>query len=199
VVVHEQLTDEDVVRLADQDNESDEYHVKVPLLDTWASYAALADAGWTQERIAKAKGTQQARVAQRLKLHRELPKSARKGVFDGLLEEAHCEAVLSVVFDVEYSSWLTTAQARDELVRDVTVSASDTRHRYELFGLARFFRRLHDRVAHACFTLVAGPVFFPSSRRRRGPLGPWYGRIRLLAGHPKNVAEIDAPNSLTKS
>jgi hypothetical protein len=39
-----------VVRLADQDNESDEYHVKVPLLDTWASYAALADAGWTQER-----------------------------------------------------------------------------------------------------------------------------------------------------
>jgi ParB-like chromosome segregation protein Spo0J len=50
VVVHEQLTDEDVVRLADQDNESDEYHVRVPLLDTWASYAALADAGWTQER-----------------------------------------------------------------------------------------------------------------------------------------------------
>jgi hypothetical protein len=48
-------------------------------------------------------------------MDRTPPTKARKAVFDGLLEEGHCEAVLTVSFDIEYSRWLTTEQARDEL------------------------------------------------------------------------------------
>jgi len=85
-----------------------------------------------------------------------MQKTAKRAVSDGLLEEGHCEAILTVVSDVgysarsavlgeilgeqhcqeilsvllgaQYSAWLTTAQARDELVRDITISAPDTRH-----------------------------------------------------------------------
>jgi len=97
-----------------------------------ASYAALSDAGWTQERIGKAKGVSQPTVGNRLRLHRELPKSARSAVLGEILGEQHCQEILSVLLGAQYSAWLTTAQARDELVRDVTVSAPDTRHRGKL-------------------------------------------------------------------
>lgn len=129
VAVHNGLTPEDVVRLADQDNESDEYHVRVPLLDVWASYAALAEAGWTQDRIAKAKGVDRSTVANRLRFHRDLPKAARKAVLGELLGEQHCQEILSVVLGAQHSAWLTTDQARDELLREVTVSAPDTKKR----------------------------------------------------------------------
>ena len=36
VFLHEWLTDEDVSRRADEDNENDEYHTPVSLLDVWA-------------------------------------------------------------------------------------------------------------------------------------------------------------------
>jgi len=58
---------ERISRLADEDNENDEYHVPVPLLDIWAEYRRLSvEEGWTQRQIAKAKGVQQSLVAERL-------------------------------------------------------------------------------------------------------------------------------------
>lgn len=130
LVVFPLMDDDEVVRLADQDNENDSQHVKVPLLDTWASYAALSDLGWTQERIAKAKGCDRTSVALRLALHEHLPKSGKKAVLDGLLDEGHCVAVLGLMLDVQQlNPWLTTSQAREELVREVTVSAPDTKRR----------------------------------------------------------------------
>ena len=62
------LSDEDVARRADQDNADDECHVKVPLLDTWAEFYRLwKEEGWTQQRIATAKGCDRTRVAKRIK------------------------------------------------------------------------------------------------------------------------------------
>ncbi len=58
--------------MADQDNENDEYHVKVPIVDVWMEYKRLADmppddnGKWTQERIANAKGVSRQLVGFRL-------------------------------------------------------------------------------------------------------------------------------------
>jgi hypothetical protein len=41
VLVHEGLSDEEVARRADLDNENDEYHEPVPVVDVWAEYHRL--------------------------------------------------------------------------------------------------------------------------------------------------------------
>jgi hypothetical protein len=66
-VLHKGYTDEEIVGLADQDNENDEYHRPVPLVDVWMDYKRLADMGWTQQRIADAKGGARSTVASRLR------------------------------------------------------------------------------------------------------------------------------------
>ncbi len=56
VVVFDGFTDDEITGLADQDNENDEYHAPVSVVDKWMDYKRLSDLGWTQERIAEAKG-----------------------------------------------------------------------------------------------------------------------------------------------
>ena len=57
VFVHEGLSDEDISRKADEDNENDEYHEPVGVLDVWAECHRLwKEEGWTQERIADSEG-----------------------------------------------------------------------------------------------------------------------------------------------
>ena len=121
VIVYEGISDDDVVRLTDQDNENDEYHVKVPIMDVWADCHMLSeDAGWTQERIAKAKGWDRAMVTYRIGWHTALPKAAKKAVCDGLFDEGHCQAISTVMCDVtHFAPWLTSEQAQTELVAEV--------------------------------------------------------------------------------
>ena len=120
VIVFDNLSEDDIVRLADKDNANDEYHRPVPVVDVWAACAALADAGWTQARSAEAKGCDQADVSRRIGWHRSLPVVAREAICNDVLDEGHLTALSSVVCDVPYlQSWLTTAKAQTELVDEV--------------------------------------------------------------------------------
>ena len=121
VVLHEGLTDEQVVRLADEDNENDEYHAPVSIVDVWAAYWRLWKVeGWTQQRIADAKGVDVMVVSRRVRWHEGLPKAARKAVSDGILDEGHIEAIFGVTSDVaSLAPWLTTEQAQTELTAEV--------------------------------------------------------------------------------
>ena len=56
VTPHKDCSDDEVAFLAEYDNENDEYHTLVSPVDIWAEYARLKSLGWTQQRIAKAKG-----------------------------------------------------------------------------------------------------------------------------------------------
>ena len=56
VIPHKDCSDDEVAFLAEYDNENDEYHTLVSPVDIWAEYARLKSLGWTQQRIAKAKG-----------------------------------------------------------------------------------------------------------------------------------------------
>lgn len=114
IVLHESLTDEDIVRLADEDNENDEYHAKVGPVDVWAHYARLRGEGWTQERIARAKGVKQAIISKRLKLY-ELADSIKTFIHQQLLDEAHLIEILRLFIDEYLNNWLTSTQAHLEL------------------------------------------------------------------------------------
>jgi DNA modification methylase len=132
VVVHRGFSFEEISRLADEDNENDEYHRPVPKPDVWAEYGRLAadpprGEGWTLERIARAKGVLTEKgepdlstVSDRVRLHEKAPKALVRAVWDGLLDEGHAKAVIGVVWDVpSFDSWLTPPQAQAELVTEV--------------------------------------------------------------------------------
>ena len=121
VFVHEGLSDEEISRKADEDNENDEYHAPVSLPDVWAECHRLwKEEGWTQQRIAEAKGWDQADVSRRISWHKSLPSRAKKAVWDGVLDEGHLRPISGVVWDVPYfATWLTTEQAQAELVNEV--------------------------------------------------------------------------------
>lgn len=88
VVVFEGFTDDEITGLADQDNENDEYHAPVSVVDVWMDYKRLADMGWNQTRIAKAKGVSQTLVSFRLDFA-SWPETVRGIITKADLDEAH--------------------------------------------------------------------------------------------------------------
>lgn len=115
VLVHSGYSDEDIAHFADLDNENDEYHVPVSIVDVWAEYARLHDEeGWTQEKISNAKGTDKGTVSRRIKFN-SLPESIKEYVGTGMLAEGHLKVITEVVGTFQHSPWLTSAQAVLEL------------------------------------------------------------------------------------
>ena len=129
IVLHEGLTEDDIVRLADEDNENDEYHARVSPVDVWENYAWLSEQRWTQERIAKAKGVKQAIVSKRIGLHK-LPEAIKTFIHQDKLGEAHLIEMSALFIDEYFSAWLTTDQARLEIVQEAAkrkMTTKDTR------------------------------------------------------------------------
>jgi len=88
--LYEGFSEDEIVRLADEDNENDGYHRSVPITDIWAEYHRLnKDEGWTQQRIADAKGVDVPTVSRRVRWHEKLPQVARKATCDGTFDEGH--------------------------------------------------------------------------------------------------------------
>lgn len=141
VFIHEGLSNEDISRKADEDNENDEYHEPVCMLDVWAECHRLwKEEGWTQKQIALAKLWDEATVSLRCKLHIQLSKCAKQATLDGLFEEGHCIAVLGVTLDVQsLEPWLTTEEAQAELVQEVL-----TKHRGSSAGIKPTVKVVRD-------------------------------------------------------
>lgn len=154
IIVHEGFDDDAIVRLADEDNENDEYHTPVSVLDVWAEYHRLwKTEGWTQARIAEAKGVDRAAVVRRCGWHTSLPASARAAVCDGILDEGHCEALSSVTCDVApLAAWLTTNVAQAELVAEVL-----SKHRGSSAGIKPTVKVVRE-AAHRYKTMIAAAV-----------------------------------------
>ena len=115
--------------MADEDNENDEYHTKLNPVDVWANYAWLAGQGWTQERIARAKGVKQAIVSKRINLN-DLSDGIKQFIHQRTLDEAHLIEISALFIDEYFESWLTTSEAQLELVekavRDKSKNGSKT-------------------------------------------------------------------------
>lgn len=121
VLVYSGLDDDTVSRLADEDNENDEYHASVPFVDVWAEFHRLKhEELWTQDRIASAKGCGQPLVAERIQWHERIGEAARFALSAGLFTEGHIQAISSVYLPAEhFVRWLTPEQVQEELVEEV--------------------------------------------------------------------------------
>jgi hypothetical protein len=111
---------ERISRLADEDNENDEYHVPVPLPDIWAEYRRLSvEEGWTQRQIAKAKGVQQSLVAERL-AYAMFPQQVLAAMIEHpFLKESHAAELIKLSKFDHFGPWLTRDQALEEIVETV--------------------------------------------------------------------------------
>jgi ParB/RepB/Spo0J family partition protein len=105
VVLHEGFSDDQITRLADEDNENDEYHSTVPIVDKWMDYKRLADMGWKQERIAEAKGVDQAQVNRRLQ-YADFPKHVLS-IFmkNDFLKEGHASEIRKLCNFHNFAPW----------------------------------------------------------------------------------------------
>jgi 16S rRNA G966 N2-methylase RsmD len=117
VVVFEGFTDDEITGLADQDNENDEYHAPVSIVDVWADYKRLRDAGWEQERIATAKGVDQAQVARRL-AYAAFPQAVtREFMKNDSLKESYAGEI-NRLCNFHNPPWLT----RDDLMLEIVTT-----------------------------------------------------------------------------
>jgi site-specific DNA-methyltransferase (adenine-specific) len=115
VLVHSGYSDEDIAHFADLDNENDEYHVPVSIVDIWAEYARLHDEeGWAQGKIADIKGVSQKTISLRLRLHK-LPEMLKKYIPQGFLSEAHLSRIAELYLEVYFSPWITPEQVMLDL------------------------------------------------------------------------------------
>jgi len=115
LMLHDGLSEEEISRRADVDNENDEYHEPVSIVDIWAEYARLRDEeGWTQERIGEVKGVSQKTVSIRLNLHR-LSENIKSFIPQGLLTEAHLREISEIYLEVYFEPWLASERAQLEL------------------------------------------------------------------------------------
>ncbi len=114
IVLHKGLTEEDIVRLAYEDNENDEYHDPLPVLNVWSDYAKLYEMWGNQQKVAEAVGVSQTTVSFRLRLN-SLPDSIKKFISQRVLKEEHLKEIVEILAPNNISSWLTTKQAQLEI------------------------------------------------------------------------------------
>ncbi len=107
VLVYDGFTEDEITRLADEDNENDEYHAPVPIVDVWMDYKALDALKWTQQRIADAKGVKQSHVALRLKLSSLPHKVIESFIKNDFLKESHGAEILGLSNFDNLSAWRT--------------------------------------------------------------------------------------------
>ncbi len=87
----------------------------------WAEYWRLwNEIEWSQEKIASVKGVNRQLVNLRIKFHESLHEKIKRRVSDKMLDEGHCEAIISIMSDIGHlQSWLTTSQAQIEFTNQL--------------------------------------------------------------------------------
>ena len=116
ILLHEGLTPEQISQKADIDNENDEYHTPVSVIQVWAEYARLRDEEmWTQEQIALVKGIDKSWVSKRQKWHDKLSYIIKGWVATGDLSEGHLDALTGIFAPSQLFPWISSEQAWEEL------------------------------------------------------------------------------------
>lgn len=129
IVLHEGYSVDDYVGLADQDNENDEYHATVPIVDVWDEYKRLETKGWNHQRIADAKSISRSQVVKRIG-YAELPPSIRASVQRFALAESHVWE-LSQMFNLNTllgQVWLSRESSMLEIVEAALKKGGTAKH-----------------------------------------------------------------------
>jgi len=125
VILHDGFSEDEIVKLSEEDNENDEYHAVVNIVDVWMSYKSLADRGWSQERIAKAKVVSRSLAGFRLQLSDLSLSVKNEFAKNDLLKESHALELLSLLNFGNLSMWLTRDQVMFEILESVLKNKAD--------------------------------------------------------------------------
>lgn len=102
--------------MAYEDNENDEYHEPVPMVDVWMHYKTLANGGMTQQAIADAVGGGRTNVAYRLS-YAEFPEKVLNAfVTNDFLKEGHARELDALSQCDNLTPWLDRETAMVEVI-----------------------------------------------------------------------------------
>lgn len=131
IVLHEGFSVNELVRLADEDNENDEYHKNVPVVDIWMSCKALSElppdeqGKWTQQRIADVKGISRSQVAERIS-YAEFPQSViAVFVENEFLRDVHAKELLKLSNFDNLATWIDFEAAALRVISIVAGKSQD--------------------------------------------------------------------------
>lgn len=120
IVLHEGFSYQQITKLADDDNENDEYHEPVPVVDMWLDYQRLKnEEGWDVDVISQAKGVRKTKVYDRL-TYAELPASVLV-IFSAndCLKESHAAELCKIPDCGNLAPWLSREQAMLHVIKKV--------------------------------------------------------------------------------
>lgn len=120
VVLHEGFTFQQIAKLADEDNENDEYHAPVPVVDMWLEYRRLKDEeGWDVETISQAKGVRKTLVYDRL-TYAQLPASVLAAFSaNDCLKESHAAELCKIPECGNLAPWMNREQAMLNILKKI--------------------------------------------------------------------------------
>jgi ParB-like chromosome segregation protein Spo0J/N6-adenosine-specific RNA methylase IME4 len=135
VLIHEGYDETAISRLADEDNENDEYHVPVPLPDVWTEYRRLhSQEKWSQREIATAKGVALGLVNARIAFA-GFPAEVLDVFNQGLLKEDHARELDKCSKFEHLTPWLTREQVLTEILHTPKETGILDKHRGSTAGV----------------------------------------------------------------
>jgi site-specific DNA-methyltransferase (adenine-specific) len=97
VFLYSGYTDEEIWRMAYEDNEQADAQAQFSIVDIWMDYKAKSEAGWTQQKIADVLGVSQSTVKFRLQYAGLGEKVLTKISTNQFVKEGHCRELLELV------------------------------------------------------------------------------------------------------
>lgn len=118
IILHEGITEDEIVKLADEDNENDEYHIKLNPFEIWEYCAYLSNhEKWSQQKISDVLGKAQPLISDRINLYHfamSYPK-IRDFITGGEIAERNLRQIMRLSPGDNLSDWLVRQQAWYEL------------------------------------------------------------------------------------
>jgi hypothetical protein len=100
----------------------------VPLVDVWMDYKRLADMGWTQQRIADAKGVSQPNVVLRLAFAKFPSNVLTAFITNDFLREGHAREIRELLHCNNLAPWLDRETAMLEVIQAGIKKGGTARH-----------------------------------------------------------------------
>lgn len=139
-------TDDELWGLAYEDNDGDDKHTSLPLVDMWADYAARAAIGYTAQDIASVMKIDEALAERRIRWATSVKGKLREYVAARRIDETILGDIDGINVPPELTAWATTEQLRDEAASEIcgglTVKTGPELTRKQARGVVAKYREL---------------------------------------------------------
>ena len=117
VFLYKGYSDEELWRMAYEDNEQADVQAQFNIVDVWMDYKAKSEAGWTQQKIADVLGVSQTNVAFRLKFALFEKSVLDKIITSPFLKEGHCRELIELLHCNNFNRQTLLCEIIDNVVK----------------------------------------------------------------------------------